>query len=117
MAREMRIFVMLILMSITTMAQAERVIRIGLTPVFLDDQVQVLRDWRAYLETRLGNPVQFVQRQTYREITDLLLQGELDAAWLCGFPYVRNRDRLTLLAVPVYRNQPLYESYLIVSAD
>ncbi len=90
------------------------VLRIGLTPVFLDDQTAFVNAWRDYLEARLGRPVQFVQRASYREITDLMRSGKLEFAWVCGFPYVRNKDAMTLLAVPVYRGTPTYRSYLIV---
>jgi phosphonate transport system substrate-binding protein len=91
-------------------------IRIGLTPVFLDDQVAFLNDWRLYLETRLLRPVRFVQRGTYREIMDLLRTGALDYAWVCGYPYVRQAADLQLLAVPLFDGKPLYRSYLIVPA-
>ena len=91
-------------------------LRVGLTPVFLDNQVAFLNQWRRYLETRLQRPVQFVQRGSYRDVVVLLLQGQLDFAWLCGYPYVRNTARLRLLAVPLYRGAPLYQSYLIVPA-
>jgi phosphonate transport system substrate-binding protein len=40
---------------------AREVFRIGLTPVFLDDQVEFLKRLRAYLEQALGVPVQFVR--------------------------------------------------------
>lgn len=90
--------------------------RIGLTPVFLDDQVSFLNDWRTYLERRLHRPVRFVQRGSYRGIVDLLKQGQLDFAWLCGYPFVRYRDQMKLLAVPLYQGKPLYRSYLIVPA-
>jgi phosphonate transport system substrate-binding protein len=43
-----------------------------------------------------------------------LLSSQIDAAWICGYPYVQHRDRLALVAVPVYHGQPLYQSYLIV---
>lgn len=92
-------------------------IKIGTTPVFLDDQLGFLDTWRQYLENVLGAPVSFVQRGNYREITDLLLAGQLDCAWLCGYPYVRYRDRLRLVATPLFHGRPLYESYLIVSAN
>lgn len=89
---------------------------IGLTPVFLDDQVAFLNQLRSYLEQRLFRPVSFVQRGSYREVVALLKQGKLDFAWLCGYPYVRNRDALKLLVVPVYQGRPVYRSYLIVPA-
>ena len=95
-------------------AAANGVVRIGLTPVFLDDQVSFLRDWQQYLESRLERPVEFVQRGSYREVVDLVLQNQIQFAWLCGYPYVRHRSRMRLLAVPAYNGQPLYQSYLIV---
>lgn len=91
-------------------------LRIGLTPVFLDDQAGFLQRWHRYLETRLSSPVEFVQRGTYREIVDLLRQGKCDVAWVCGYPYVRNRQHMRLLAVPEFEGRPLYHSYLIVPA-
>lgn len=91
-------------------------IRVGLTPVFLDDQAGFLRQWRDFLELRLDRPVQFVRRASYAEIVDLLRQGKLDFAWLCGYPYVKHRSEFRLLATPIYRGQPLYQSYLLVPA-
>lgn len=90
---------------------------IGLTPVFLDDQIGILSRWRDWLEKKLGRAVVFVQRGSYREIIELLLTSKIDFAWLCGYPYVRHRQRLKLVAVPLWRGRPLYQSYLIVSAD
>lgn len=89
-------------------------LRIGLTPVFLDDQAAFLDRWRAYLEARLLRAIEWVQRGSYREIVDLLRQGKLDVAWLCGYPYVRGRQFLRLVAVPEYNGNPTYRSYLIV---
>lgn len=91
-------------------------VRIGLTPVFLTDQSNLLRHWKKYLESRLERPVTFVQRASYRDITTLINTGKLDFAWICGYPYVRNKNTLSLLAVPVYRGKPTYQSYLIVPA-
>jgi phosphonate transport system substrate-binding protein len=90
---------------------------IGTTPVFLDDDVAFLRDWQAYLQSELGRPVVFVQRRSYREVSELLLAEKLDTAWICGFPYVRYRDRMRLLAVPTYEGEPLYRSYVIVPSS
>jgi phosphonate transport system substrate-binding protein len=92
-------------------------IRIGTTAVILDDQVGFLNAWQAYLQGPLGRPVTFVQRGSYREITELLTRDELDFAWVCGYPYARNRSVMRLLAMPLYRGKPLYQSYLIVPAS
>ena len=88
-------------------------LRIGLTPVFLDDQASFTARWRRWLEEQLGRPVSFVQRGNYREVVDLVRGGKIDFAWLCGYPYVRHRREMKLVAVPLWRGQPLYQSYLI----
>lgn len=94
--------------------QAGRAVRIGLSPVFVDDQLAFLSSWRAYLQSRLERPVQFVQRRTYREIVDLLLERRLEFAWICGYPYVKNRAELQLVAVPLSEGRPVYRSYIVV---
>lgn len=91
--------------------------KFGLTPVLLDSDIALLDQVQAYLEEGLGSQVDLVKRRTYQEITALLLSGELDAAWICGFPFVQHWDRLSLVAVPLYHQKPLYQAYLIVPQD
>lgn len=98
-------------------ARADEPLLFGTTPVILDEQAQFLGTWQSYLEARLRRPVRFVQRGSYREIVVLLLTGKLDFAWLCGYPYVRYKHQLERVAVPLYRGEPLYRSYLITPAD
>lgn len=98
-------------------ARAAQPLLFGTTPVFLDEQAQFLRAWQNWLESRLGSPVRFVQRASYQEIMELLLAGRLDVAWVCGYPYVRHRRELELVAVPSYLGEPLYRSYLITPAE
>ena len=100
--------------STNSMGAAEAV-SIGLNPLFLDSDIQLLSLLQTYLAERLGRPVQLLKRRTYQEITALLLSGQLDAAWVCDDPYVQHEDQLELLAVPLYRHEPLYETYVIVS--
>jgi phosphonate transport system substrate-binding protein len=88
-------------------------LRIGLTPVILADQVAFLSRWGRYLGSRVGVEVEFVARESYQSILDLLFSGQIDAAWICGYPFVRFESELNLLAVPLYQGQPLYQSYLI----
>lgn len=92
-------------------------LRIGLTPVFLDDQAAFLNRWRDYLSAKTGLMVTFAQRSSYREISEQVNAGALDVAWMCGYPYVMNRHRLRLLAVPLHLGRPEYRSYLIVRHD
>lgn len=100
-----------------TAQDAPRPLTVGLTPVFLNNDVELLSALKTYLETAAARPVKLVLRRTYEEITTLLVSGQLDAAWICGYPYVSFRDRLELLAVPVWQGQPLYQSYIITGTD
>lgn len=96
---------------------ADRTINFGLTPVFLTNDLELLTKLKSYLERSTGYSVQLVQRRTYEEITSLLLSGQLHAAWICGYPFVQYRDRLSLVAVPVWNGRPLYQSYLIIPRE
>ena len=100
----------------TAAAEPPDAVRFGLTPVFLTNDLQLLSNLQSYLERATGLPVQLVTRRTYQEITALLVSGQLNAAWICGYPYVQFREQLELLAVPVWRGETLYQSYLIVDA-
>lgn len=98
-------------------SRAATPVTMGLTPVFLDSDIRLLAQLESYLARRLERPVQLVQRRTYQEITALLIAGALDTAWICGLPFVRNRERLRLTGVPVYRGSPTYRAYLIARAN
>lgn len=100
-------------------AADDRPAQFGLTAVVVRENLRFFDRWRQYLERRVGRPVRFVRRRSYREIMDLLETGEVDFAWICGYPYVRRRDPefLELMAVPVYQGEPRYRSYIIVHKD
>lgn len=95
----------------------QRPVQIGLTPVLLTSDLELLATLRSYLERVWAREVQIVTRRTYQEITLLLVNGQIDAAWICGYPYVQFRNQLELVAVPLWNGRPLYQSYVIVSAD
>jgi len=96
---------------------ADGKIRVGMTPAFLHDQHSLLYDWRAFMSDALQRPVEFVQRDSYRETMDLLRLEKLDFAWICDYPYLHLKQEVRLLAVPLYHGRPYYRSYLIVRKD
>lgn len=100
-----------------TVLRASAPIRLGLTPVFLDNDAEVIARLKAALGQATGLEIELIQRRTYQDVTGLLLEGGADAAWLCGFPYLQHEDALSLLGVPVWRGAPLYQSYLITGAE
>ncbi len=94
-------------------------IRFGLTAVVAKENLRFLDRWAQYLSAKLGRPVEFVRRRSYREVMDLLESGGLEFAWICGYPFVQKRDPefLELLVVPTYQGEPLYHSFIIVHRD
>jgi phosphonate transport system substrate-binding protein len=97
-------------------AETER-LRFGLTPVMLTNDLDLLNALVAYLAGATGYAVELISRRTYQEITSLLVSGQLDAAWICGYPYVQYRRQLELVAIPLWNGRPVYQSYLITAAD
>jgi phosphonate transport system substrate-binding protein len=79
----------------------------------LADQAAFLARWADYLSQRLDTRVTFVSRDQYQAVHDLLFNGQIDAAWTCGYPFVRFQSHLQLVAVPLHHGQPTYQSYLI----
>jgi len=98
-------------------AQSSAAVRFALTPVFLDNDAAVISSLQTALAEGMGRSIELVQRRTYQEITGALLDGSVDAAWTCGYPFLQHRSDLSLLGVPVWNGRPLYQSYLIASAD
>lgn len=72
-----------------------------------------------YIEKKLGQPVQLVDRGNYDEMNKLLESGGVDAAFVCAGPYVEGKVKfnLELLAMPLVKGQPIYHSYILVHKD
>ena len=69
-----------------------------------------------YVGSKLGRPVEMVQKKTYDEMDAALQKRELDVAFVCSGPYVRDRDRFgaELLVAPQSYGKPVYYAYIIV---
>jgi phosphonate transport system substrate-binding protein len=70
-----------------------------------------------YIGKKLNRHVEFVDRESYAEINDLLKTGDVDVAFVCGGPYVDGREDfgMELLAAPVAYGEAVYYSYIIVA--
>src|SRR5947209_7242494 len=91
---------------------SEADVSFGLTPVFLDDDMRFLTLFQRYLTRQLERPVALVKRRSQRETIEMLLSGQLQAAWISDLAYVEYENRLSILAVPVFENHPSYETEL-----
>ena len=101
----------------TAFGADEEAFKFGLTPVFLSNDLELLGHLKTYLAAKIGGPVELVTRRTYQEITALLVSGQIQSAWICGYPYVQFKADLDLVATPAWQGKPLYQSYLIAAAD
>ncbi|MDD5248050.1 MAG: PhnD/SsuA/transferrin family substrate-binding protein [Rhodocyclaceae bacterium] len=99
-------------------AAAEAPLRLGVTTAIVYDRYELIEDWRVYLQRRLQRPVQFVTRDGYAEIMELLKQKRIDVAWLSPSAYVslQRLHRARLLATPIYQGRPYSRAYLVVAA-
>ena len=77
----------------------------GLTPVFLTSDLVLLEALQTYLARGIGAEVRLLLRRTYQEITSQLVAGQIDAAWICGYPFVAFQSQLALVAVPIWRGR------------
>lgn len=105
----------LVALSSPRVARPEATFTFGLTPVFLTSDLVLLEALQAYLSRASGIDVRLVLRRTYQEITAQLVAGQIDAAWICGYPFIAYRPRLELLAVPTWRGRNTYQAYLIAA--
>jgi phosphonate transport system substrate-binding protein len=72
-----------------------------------------------YIAEILERPVKLVDRESYTEVNNLIKSGYIDAAFVCGRPYIDGRDEfgLELLVAPQVYGKARYHSYIIVSKD
>lgn len=72
-----------------------------------------------YLEEKLNVKINLIQRKTYSEVNQLLINGELDFAFICSGAYVdlTSRVETEILVVPQFNGKCLYQAYIITNKD
>lgn len=72
-----------------------------------------------YLADRVDMRAELVVRKTYEEVNQLVLDGEVDVAFICTGAYVLSgqRERMRVLVAPVVRGEEYYYSDIIVPMD
>jgi phosphonate transport system substrate-binding protein len=70
-----------------------------------------------YLSVKLHQPIKLIQRESYKEINDLMKLGKIDVAMVCSGAYVLGKSDfgMELLVAPEMMGQTVYYSYIIVS--
>jgi phosphonate transport system substrate-binding protein len=72
-----------------------------------------------YISEQVGEHVDFVDREDYAEINNMLDKGNLDLAFVCSGPYVDGHKEfgLELLVAPQAYGATVYYSYIIVKKN
>jgi phosphonate transport system substrate-binding protein len=72
-----------------------------------------------YLQDKIDREIEYVDREDYAAINQLLKNGQLEAAFVCSGPYVEGKEDfgLELLAAPQANGETVYYSYIIVRED
>jgi len=72
-----------------------------------------------YIGAESGRKTLLIQRKTYTEVNELLSEGQIDLAFLCTGPFVAGMKKFgfEVIATPIVRGSPFYQSYLIVHKD
>jgi len=100
--------------------RTEQPLRIGMGAMITPkDGYVYYQRLQKYIEKKLGQPVQLVDRGNYDEMNSLLETGNVDAAFVCAGPYVEGKTKfgMELLAMPLVKGKPKYFSYIIVHKD
>ena len=108
-------------------ADARPVIRIGMSAAFVSESgVEVYQKISDYLSRHSGTRCEFVSGLSYATLNEMLEDGALHVAFVCGLPYVLHQEQekppTRLLAAPVmkapqYGGEPKYFSYAIVRKE
>ncbi|WP_407309648.1 phosphate/phosphite/phosphonate ABC transporter substrate-binding protein [Desulfosporosinus sp. SB140] len=97
----------------------QNVLRVGISSVLSPrETLENYQSLAEYLQKKIGRPVVLVQRQSYKEINDLVRDNGVDIAFICSGAYVSGKqENLMLLAVPEVNGKSTYQSYIIVSSN
>jgi len=93
-----------------------RLLRIGITAVLIEQNINTNHKIAKYIGDQLNIPVETIYRRSYRDIIQMIGRSEIDIAFICGYAYVEGKDRfgLEIVASPTLDGKPFYRSYVIV---
>lgn len=104
----------------TSTASADEPVKIGVAAMISPKEtVKFYKQMVDYVGSKLGKPVEMVQKENYDEMDNMLEHKDLSIAFVCSGPYVKNRTKFgaELLVAPQSYGQPFYHAYIIVHKD
>lgn len=105
----------------------EDTVHIAMTAAFVSENgTGIYKDIADYISTKTGVKADMISGLSYDTVDRMLEAGAVQVAFVCGYPYVLNKDKpqssVKLMAAPVmadesYGGKPVYYSYIIVRKD
>ena len=77
------------------------------------------REFLDYIGAKAGRKIEFIDREKYEEVNQLIRSGDIDVAFVCAGPYVDGHAAfgMELLAAPQAYGKSVYYSYIIAAKD
>ena len=105
----------------------KEMVHIAMTAAFVSENgTDIYKDIADYIAAKTGIKAYMVSGLSYDTVNRMLEAGAVHMAFVCGYPYVLNKDTskssVKLMAAPVmedesYGGKPVYYSYIIVNKD
>lgn len=109
-----------VLWAFASVAVAGEPVKIGVAAMISPKEtVRYYKQLIDYVGTKLGSPVEMVQKESYDEMDGMLERGDVQVAFLCSGPYVKDHAKFgaELLVAPQSYGKPFYNAYIIVHKD
>jgi phosphonate transport system substrate-binding protein len=111
---------LIVMWAMVSVAVAAEPVKIGVAAMISPKEtVKYYKQMIDYVGSKLGSPVEMVQKENYDEMDKMLEQNDVQVAFLCAGPYVKDHAKFgaELLVAPQSYGQPFYHAYIIVHKD
>lgn len=80
-----------------------------------EETIEIYSDLLNYISKKIGKPFVLTQKKTYKEVNDLVGEGEVELAFICSGAYIMSEKEgyLKLVVVPEYQQGNYYNAYII----
>jgi phosphonate transport system substrate-binding protein len=106
--------------ALSAQAYAEDVVKVGVAAMISPKETaRYYNQMVMYIGEKIGKKVEIVQKENYAEMDSLLEKKEVNVAFLCAGPYVKDHEKFgaELLVAPQSYGKPFYHAYIIVHKD
>ncbi len=104
---------LIVMWTMVSVALAGEPVKIGVAAMISPTEtVRYYKQLIDYIGSKLGSPVEMVQKESYDEMDGMLQRGDVQVAFVCSGPYVKDHAKFgaELLVAPQSYGQPFYHA-------